>query len=130
MLKNLTSINRIFLALLVIAFIVNVAVGQSSAPAAVNRSSQTGNDATTVFRSARDLITDGEWAKAQAKFDEYVKSYPNEKNIEAALYWLAYSLRTVDPANVVFVTIDPKRDGPKDVGQYATLFGAPIIGLT
>ena len=32
--------------------------------------------------------------------------------------------------NIVFVTIDPVRDGPKDVGQYATLFGAPIIGLT
>jgi protein SCO1 len=32
--------------------------------------------------------------------------------------------------NIVFVTIDPKRDGPRDVGQYATLFGAPIIGLT
>ena len=44
-----------------------------------------------MFRSARDLITDGEWAKAQAKFDEYVSSYPNEKNIDAALYWLAYT---------------------------------------
>jgi protein SCO1/2 len=32
--------------------------------------------------------------------------------------------------NIVFVTIDPQRDGPKEVGQYATLFGAPIIGLT
>ena len=32
--------------------------------------------------------------------------------------------------NIVFVTIDPQRDGPKDVGQYATMFGAPIIGLT
>ena len=30
------------------------------------------SDATTVFRSARDLITDGEWAKAQQKFSEYV----------------------------------------------------------
>jgi HEAT repeat protein/outer membrane lipoprotein YfiO len=49
------------------------------------------NDAITVFRSARDLITDGEWAKAQEKFSEYVSSYPNEKNIEAALYWLAYT---------------------------------------
>jgi protein SCO1 len=39
---------------------------------------------------------------------------------------------TADDAamNIVFVTIDPERDGPKDVGQYATLFGAPIIGLT
>jgi protein SCO1/2 len=32
--------------------------------------------------------------------------------------------------NIVFVTIDPKNDGPREVGQYATLFGAPIIGLT
>ena len=32
--------------------------------------------------------------------------------------------------NIVFVTIDPLHDGPKEVGQYAELFGAPIIGLT
>jgi protein SCO1/2 len=32
--------------------------------------------------------------------------------------------------HIVFVTIDPKNDGPKEVGQYATLFNAPIIGLT
>ena len=31
---------------------------------------------------------------------------------------------------IVFVTIDPLNDGPKEVGQYATLFNAPIIGLT
>ncbi|HEU4434853.1 MAG TPA: HEAT repeat domain-containing protein [Pyrinomonadaceae bacterium] len=44
-----------------------------------------------VFRAARDLITDGEWAKAQDKFSEYVSKFPNEKNLDAALYWLAYS---------------------------------------
>ena len=32
--------------------------------------------------------------------------------------------------NIVFVTIDPAHDGSKEVGQYAELFGAPIIGLT
>jgi protein SCO1/2 len=32
--------------------------------------------------------------------------------------------------NIVFVTIDPSNDGPKEVGQYAGLFNAPIIGLT
>jgi len=31
---------------------------------------------------------------------------------------------------LVFVTTDPANDGPKEVGQYAGLFGAPIIGLT
>ena len=39
----------------------------------------------------RDLITDGQWAKAQEKFNEYVSSYPNEKNLDAALYWMAYA---------------------------------------
>ena len=32
--------------------------------------------------------------------------------------------------HIVFVTIDPAHDGPKEVGQYAELFGSPIIGLT
>src|SRR5262245_2404914 len=32
--------------------------------------------------------------------------------------------------NIVFVTIDPANAGPEEVGQYADLFGAPIIGLT
>ena len=32
--------------------------------------------------------------------------------------------------NIVFVTVDPERDGPKEVGAYAKAFGAPIVGLT
>lgn len=32
--------------------------------------------------------------------------------------------------NIVFVTIDPANDGPREVGQYAGLFNSPIIGLT
>jgi protein SCO1/2 len=32
--------------------------------------------------------------------------------------------------SIVFVTIDPTYDGPRQVGQYAELFGSPIIGLT
>jgi protein SCO1/2 len=35
-----------------------------------------------------------------------------------------------DAFNIVFVTIDPTHDGPKEVGQYADLFNSPIIGLT
>jgi protein SCO1/2 len=35
-----------------------------------------------------------------------------------------------DALRILFVTIDPTNDGPKEVGQYAELFGAPIIGLT
>ena len=35
-----------------------------------------------------------------------------------------------DAFAILFVTIDPTNDGPKEVGQYAELFGSPIIGLT
>ena len=31
---------------------------------------------------------------------------------------------------ILFITIDPTHDGPREVGQYASLFNAPIIGLT
>src|SRR5262249_7561001 len=64
------------------------------------------SDATTVFRSARDLITDGEWAKAQEKFSEYVAAFPNEKNLDAALYWLAYTQQKLARYDQCRATID------------------------
>jgi protein SCO1/2 len=35
-----------------------------------------------------------------------------------------------DSFRIVFVSVDPERDGPAEVGRYADLFGAPVIGLT
>jgi protein SCO1/2 len=35
-----------------------------------------------------------------------------------------------DAMSIVFISIDPERDGPAEVGSYAQLFNAPIIGLT
>jgi protein SCO1/2 len=32
--------------------------------------------------------------------------------------------------DIVFVTVDPERDGPKEMAAYSNAFGAPIIGLT
>jgi len=32
--------------------------------------------------------------------------------------------------SILFVTVDPERDGPAEVGSYASLFGAPVTGLT
>jgi hypothetical protein len=69
--------------------------GQSqSQPASQNQASSSraaSQAAAAAFRSARDLITDGQWARAQEKFSDYLSSYPNEKNLDAALYWLAYA---------------------------------------
>ena len=35
-----------------------------------------------------------------------------------------------DAFSIVFVTVDPERDGPAQVGAYSTLFDTPVIGLT
>lgn len=32
--------------------------------------------------------------------------------------------------DIVFVSVDPERDGPKEVGAYAQLFGSRVIGLS
>ena len=34
------------------------------------------------------------------------------------------------PFEILFVTVDPERDGPPEVGKYAELFDSPVIGLT
>jgi HEAT repeat protein len=90
--------------LLVVVLMASAVLGQQRPGSASTR--QSGSDATTVFRSARDLITDGEWARAQEKFSEYVSAYPNEKNIDAALYWLAYTQNKLAKYDECRSTID------------------------
>jgi|GEM_PF-268403 len=81
--------------ILLLAILLTVSasvVGQQRRASGNAFSQQASNEsATTVFRAARDLITDGEWARAQEKFNDYVSKYSNEKNLDAAFYWLAYS---------------------------------------
>jgi HEAT repeat protein len=87
-----TICNSLIVTLSLMLAISATAVGQQRRSfQSQSSSSRAQADATTVFRSARDLITDGEWARAQAKFSEYVSSYPNERNLDAALYWMAYA---------------------------------------
>lgn len=38
--------------------------------------------------------------------------------------------RGEDSFAIVFVTVDPERDGPQEVGRYTALFNTPVIGLT
>jgi tetratricopeptide (TPR) repeat protein len=47
--------------------------------------------ANAKFQGGRDLISDEEYAKAVEKFSEYIALYSKEKNIDAAMYWTAYS---------------------------------------
>lgn len=74
---------------ILLAVVASPVLGQQRSNAAAQQSSN--ESAGAVFRAARDLITDGAWSRARDKFREYVTNYPNEKNLDAALYWLAYS---------------------------------------
>jgi protein SCO1/2 len=35
-----------------------------------------------------------------------------------------------DGLSIVFISVDPERDGPAEVGSYAELFNSPVVGLT
>ena len=52
--------------------------------------------------------------------------------LEASTRYLAADLGSAgeQPFEILFVTVDPQRDGPSEVGKYAELFNSPIVGLT
>jgi HEAT repeat protein len=80
------------LAVIAAGFVHPVAAQKLSSKSKMTKFVQGGNDAAnTTFRGGRDFISDEQWAKAAEKFDEYVNKYPGEKNVDAALYWMAYS---------------------------------------
>ncbi len=103
---NTTSRCTILIVALIISIAGTVAAQQRPAATSNARSQQVATDAAAVFRSARDFITDGEWSKARNRFHDYVTMYPNEKNIEAALYWLAYSQHKLGRYDESRATVD------------------------
>ena len=52
--------------------------------------------AMTSFRQGRDLIEDGSYDEAAGKFKRFVTENPRHKDVDAALYWLAFSLKKVE----------------------------------
>jgi TolA-binding protein len=82
-------------ALIVIAGgLVNPAAAQKLKSDKMNKFAPQGskNDAAnTKFQSGRDLISDEQYDKAIEKFNEYISTYAKEPNIDAAMYWMAYS---------------------------------------
>src|SRR5215831_12736496 len=49
--------------------------------------------ATRMFRQGRDQIEAEDWQKAAETFNAFVQEYSKEKDVDAALYWLAYALK-------------------------------------
>ncbi len=49
--------------------------------------------AMSLFREGRDLIEEENWTRAAERFNDFLTDYPKDKNIDAALYWLAFALK-------------------------------------
>ena len=82
-------------------------------PKASTFAPQSGNNAAanTMFSGARDLIDDAQWIRAEQKFAQYISAYPQEKNLDQAMYWMAYSqykLRKFSPSKQTIEKLTPK----------------------
>ena len=62
--------------------------------AKLNRFVQSKNTASMqIFREGRDFIEAQNWQKAAEKFNDFIKAYPRDKDLDAALYWYGYALQ-------------------------------------
>ncbi|MFN2578746.1 MAG: HEAT repeat domain-containing protein [Pyrinomonadaceae bacterium] len=97
-------------AAFVLVTLVSVASAQefSISPKARTFAQQTSNNsaANAMFNGARDLIDDAQWIRAEQKFAQYISSFPQEKNLDQAMYWLAYSQYKLRKFNQSKETID------------------------
>ncbi|MGH9944094.1 MAG: HEAT repeat domain-containing protein [Pyrinomonadaceae bacterium] len=91
---------RAFVALVVAALIFAQARDGFGALAAAqdfkkfNQFVQTSDSPSTrLLREGRNLLDGEEWAKAAAKFGQFLSAYPRDRDMDVALYWLAYSLK-------------------------------------
>lgn len=49
-----------------------------------------------VFREGRDFIEAQNWQRAAEKFNDFIKGYPRDRDLDAALYWYGYALQKQD----------------------------------
>jgi HEAT repeat protein len=114
--REMKSIKTIFA--IVAAVVTLIAAGTTNQTAAQRKvaprvtgnawAQQTGStpQATSSFTAARDLIDDAQWAKAEQAFSQYVSKFPKEDNLDAAMYWTAYSEYQLKKFDICKQTID------------------------
>lgn len=94
--KFVYSRSPITLALMLLAlFSVGSVSGHNQDIAKLNRFVQSNKSSTAsmqVFREGRDFIEAQNWQKAAEKFNDFLRVYPKDKDVDAALYWYGYAL--------------------------------------
>ena len=93
-----TVIGPIALVLVAAAIVVALSTHRAHAIdqdiAKLNRFMQTSRNTASmqIFREGRDFIESQNWQKAAEKFNDFIKGYPKDKDMDAALYWYGYAL--------------------------------------
>lgn len=57
------------------------------------QSSKSNPAAMKMFQEGRDLIESQNWSGAAEKFNDFIKGFPKDKDLDAALYWYGYALQ-------------------------------------
>jgi HEAT repeat protein len=57
------------------------------------QASNSNDSAMNLFREARELIENENWKQAEKKFQTFIRDYPKHENVDAAMYWRAFSLK-------------------------------------
>lgn len=97
--KTTSVIARTRLGLLALAIIAGICGGwlfASHAQAAIIagwQSAASTDAAANALRAGRDFIEEQKWQQATEQFNNFVKSYPRHRQVDAALYWLAFALK-------------------------------------
>lgn len=54
---------------------------------------KSGESALHLFRQGKESIEKQDWTRASVVLDNFISTYPKDKNIDQALYWLAFALK-------------------------------------
>jgi TolA-binding protein len=57
------------------------------------QTNKTNTASVQLLREGRDMIEAQNWQKAAEKFNDFIRSYPKDKDLDAALYWFGYALQ-------------------------------------
>ena len=103
---------------------------QSQAPQASQQQFSLGGPFTLVDGKGQPFASSRLSGRPYAMFFGFTHCPDVCPNTLGRLVSLRGQLGSDEAFQIVFVTVDPERDGPEEVGKYADLFNAPIIGLT
>ncbi len=104
---NLKKLNILFITLVTIMLFSSASFGYVTEKIDLPKYAATEDEKfNKIFREGRDLIDKEEWKKAAAKFNEIACDCPENKQVDAALYWLAFCYKKQKSFSEMDKTLD------------------------